>query len=140
MERGQLGIENRPATVFVFDNLIAKLDHPQAEKFALRLHRWDLAVDAWTFQIPVCNYIEALIWRFKTPVEVITWRPQGFARALSDRLWERGLSVREVQSGDYVYFSPRFATDAEVTCVFDPDPAHLWGYGFKARPFDIGRF
>jgi hypothetical protein len=30
--------------------------------------------------------------------------------------------------------------DPEVTTVYDADPHHRFGYGYKAREFNIGRF
>ena len=138
MERGQLGIESRASTVFVFEDLIAHLDHPTAERFALRFRRWDMAVDAWTFDIGVCNHIEMLTDRYDIPVEVITSHAAGFAEVLADRMADRGLHVQEVKSGPYEYFSPRYAVDPMITTVYDPDPRHRRGYGFKCREFFLG--
>jgi hypothetical protein len=138
VERGQIGIESRPSTVFVFEGLIAHQTHKNAERFALRLHQWEVALDTWIFDFNVCNYIELIIDRYRTPVEVITWRPRGFADALANRFSEIGLSIQEVKSGTYAYFSPRYAVDSAVTTVYDPDPMHSHGYGFKCREFNLG--
>lgn len=138
MERGELGIESRASTVFVFEGLVGHLDHPAAERLALRFRRWEMAVDAWTFDIDVCNHIEMLTDRYNIPVEVITTRPVGFSVVLADRLADRGLHVQEVKSGPYEYFSPRYAVDSDINTVFDPDPVHMNGYGFKRREFFLG--
>lgn len=140
MERGQLGIENRPCTVYVFEELIAHLEHPRTEKAALRLHKWETALDAWTFSVRVCDHMTALMGRHGTPIDVLTWRPIGFANALHDRLWYLDVPVRETKSATYPSASQHFATDPEVTLVYDADPAHRWGYGYKGREFSIGRF
>jgi hypothetical protein len=138
MERGKLGIEDRQKIFFVFDDLVAKLARPRAEALSLRLHQWESAVEAWQFDLQVCDFMNACIYRYNTIVEVVTWRPKGFAEALKDRLWELDVPVERVRSGDYPTLSQHFAMDTEVLMIFDPDPNHRFGYGFKAREFSAG--
>jgi len=137
MERGQLGIENRAVTVFVFEGLVGNLQRPRAEKMALRLHQWETALGAWAFDLTVCDYICALINR-GVPVDVITWHPKGFADSLIDRLWDLDVPIRGVRIGTYQGLSQHIAIDQEVTAVFDADPAHRNGYGWKCREFNKG--
>lgn len=138
MERGQLGIENRQATVFVFDGLVAKIQRPRTERMALRLHQWETALSAWEFDLQVCDYMNALMSRYSVPIDVITWRPKGFADALLDRLWDLDVTVRRVRTGTYQALSQHIAIDNEVSVVFDADPAHRSGYGWKCREWMTG--
>lgn len=135
MELGQLGSYRQPVTVFVFEGLVGVLDKPRAEKTALKMHRWPTALDCWHLDSHVLDYMMLLQSRFGVPVQVITSRPYEFALKLYDRLWQSDCPVDEVRSGDYEHFSPHFAIDPDVNSVYDPDPAHRFGYGFKARDF-----
>jgi len=140
MERGQLGVDDRPATVFVFDGLIAVCEQPRLERWHLRLRHWDQALQAWTFDYRVCDYIYNLIGRYNLPIDVVTWRPSGFAAALHDRLWEMDVPVRETKSAVYRSLSQRIATDPMVSIVYDADESHRYAYGYKRREFSIGRY
>lgn len=139
MERGQLASDRQPATLFVFEGLLAKLTSPRIEKQLLRLRRFEAALDCWEFDYRVCDYVESCMSRYLRPVEIITWRPHGFARVLADRLWTMDIPVRDViAGGDYRHLSQQIAVDDEVMIVYDPE--HTSGYGWKAREFDIGRY
>lgn len=141
MERGQLGkVEASPAVVFVFEGLIGKLAQRRLEKVSLRMRRWESALDCWGFDYQVCDYINACITRFNTPIEVITSRAPGFAELVHDRLWDMECPVDRTRSGSYRIMSQRFATDPKVGIVYDPDPKHRYGYGYKAREFNLGQF
>lgn len=133
MERGDLAIDNRAATVFVFDGLVASCYREKAAKWAVRRHHWDNALEYWAFDVRVCNYMDALMSRYGNPVEVITWQPHGFARVLSDRLWDMGLPVRDVTAGEYKHMSQNLAIDTGINIVYDPDPHHRYGYGYKVK-------
>lgn len=134
MDRGgDLAIDNRPAHVFVFDGLIANCFRPKAAKWDLRRRNYEAALDYWAFDHRVCNYMDAIMRRYNTPVEVITWQPHGFAKVLADRLWEMELPVREVTAGEYKNLSPNFAIDKNIGTVYDPDMSHRFGYGYKVR-------
>lgn len=140
MERGELGIENRYATLFVFEELIAHLERPRVEALYRKAGRWKQALDCWNFNQSVCDYIYALMSRYDVPVDVVTWRPQEFADVLHNKLWERRVPVRTTMTADYRSLSPWVATDPDVSVVYDPDPNHRFGYGFKAREFSLERF
>lgn len=107
---------------------------------ALRLHQWETALSTWQFDLKVCDHINATIYRYSLPVDIITWRPQGFAEALLDRLWDLDVPVMNVHSSTYTWMSQHLATDVEVQSVYDPDPKHRHGYGFKGREFTAGTF
>lgn len=139
MERGELGVSNSPATVFVFEGLLADLLHPRMEQTALRMRRWSYALDQWAFDLDVLTYVENLISRHNVPVDVLTWRPIEFAELLYDRLWYYDTHVRSVKASTYPRASQQIATNDNFTLVYDPDPSHRWGYGFKAREFNIGQ-
>ena len=87
----------------------------------------------------VCDRMHWLLSR-DVPVDVVTWRPHGFSEALRDLLWEHNVPVRDVKSGSYANLSPWVATDPYTSTVYDPDPDHRYGYGFKARDFFSERF
>ena len=133
MERGELALDGRLATVFVFDGLIANCFRPKAAKWALRRRHWENALEFWAFDQRVCSYMHALMARYNVPVEVITWQPHGFARVLSDRLWDMELPVRDVTAGEYKNMSQNLAIDQGVSIVYDPDPHHRFAYGYKVR-------
>jgi hypothetical protein len=139
MERGELGIENRTATCFVFEGLIGQLQRKRAESLALRLHQWETALSAWSMDITVCDYMVQLMGR-DVPIDVITWRPKGFADVLLDELWNFDIPVRGIRRGTYQGLSQHIAIDTEVSAVFDPDPAHRNGYGWKCREFNKGQW
>ena len=132
MERGQLGIENRQVTIFVFEGLVGHLRRPRVEQLNLKLGRWQAAVEAWDLDLAVCDHMASLV-AMNVPVDVITWRPSGFAHNLLNHLWDHEVPVRDVRIGSYRALSQHIATDREVTIVYDPDPAHRSGYGWKAR-------
>lgn len=139
MERGELGISARPGLVFVFEGLIAHLEHQRIEKAALRTHKWDIALDQWVFALDVRSYMQRMLSHYDTPIDVLTWRPIGFAEALYERLWYYDLPVRSTHSTTYAMASPQMATDPAITVVYDADPDHRFGYGFKARQFNVGQ-
>jgi hypothetical protein len=139
MERGELGISAKPGLVFVFEDLIAHCGHPRVEKGALRAHQWGVAVDQWVFDVQVRSYIQRMIDHYGVPIDVLTWRPIGFAEALHDRLWHYDMQVRSTRSVEYSMVSPQMATDPAITTVYDADPEHRFGYGFKAREFNLGQ-
>lgn len=139
MERGQLGIENQTSVVFVFEGLIAKISQPRLERLAIRAHQWESALALWEFDVQVCDYITTLVVKHEVPVDVITWHAKGFAEALHDRLWALDVPVRSTRERSYAAYSHRAATDNFINLVYDPDPAHRFGYGFKAREFSTGR-
>lgn len=141
MERGELGVPAQgPHVVFVFEGLVANLKQKRVEKIALRQHWWEAALDCWDLDYRTLDYINAYMTRFKSTVQVITWRPPGFASQVHDRLWAMDCPVDRTRSGNYRSLSQRFATDSDIGIVYDPDPAHRFGYGYKAREFDIARF
>lgn len=133
MERGKLGIDSRTTTVFVFDGLIAHLQRPRIERLALAAHQWDRAVNTWVFDVKVCDRMRELIDRYQQAVEVLTWRPKPFADVVSDRLLTLRIFVRSVETDTYTAASPRIATDRSVNAVYDIDPFHRHGYGWKCR-------
>lgn len=141
MERGEIGLEDGPATVFIFEGLVARCSRPRTESALLSLRRWEAAFDCWVFDIGVCDHIAALVDRFSVPVDIVTWHGPAFANLVHDRLWSMGARVRETRSEhSYTYTSQHAATDGSINQVYDADPLHRYGYGFKARQFTIGRF
>jgi hypothetical protein len=140
VERGSIDPANEiSATVFVFEGLIAELGHPRAYWLARKLGRWERSLDAWDFDYQVLDYLDALINRYHIPVQVITWQPTSFAHVLHDRLYDLGAYVRSTTSTRYSSASPRIAVDPTVAVVYDVDPDHRFGYGFKARDFILER-
>jgi hypothetical protein len=139
VERGQLGLDDRPAIVFVFDGLIAKLKSKRLSQLYLRSHQWAAALALWEFDYRVCDYMAMMVDRFGQPIEVITWQPYGFADVLYDQLWDLHVQVRSVTCSEYFYSSQHIATDNAISLVYDANPEHRFGYGFKARDFDPAR-
>lgn len=139
MIRGKLGIEEQTATIFVFEELLAHLERSLPEKYAVRLGRWERALSYWVFDQRVCDYVHTLVSRYQVPVDILTWRPSPFAAVLHDRLWEMDVQVRETRSASYRAVSPWIATDPTVGVVYDADPNHRFGYGFKAREFLVAQ-
>lgn len=132
MELGELGVNETPAIVLVFEGVLAHCTHPILERAALRVRGWTAAVDQWEFDYKVCDMANQLMSR-GAMVEVLTWHPAGFAEVVHDRLWTLGVQVRETRASSYGYESQKIATDPTVSVVYDADPAHRMGYGFKAR-------
>jgi hypothetical protein len=140
MERGQLGIAYQPTTVFIFDGLIATCGHPRVEKLAVTAARWERALACWDWNMRVLDHMHDMLSRFEAHIEVITWRPTAFAQLVHDRLWEMDVPVSETTSAlSYQSASQRIATDQRITAVYDGDPTHRHGYGFKAREFTAGQ-
>jgi hypothetical protein len=139
MERGSIDpAKEFPATVFVFDGLIAQLRHPRFFWAAKRMGRWERSLEAWAFDQMVLASMERLIDAYHVPLRVLTWQPVPFAQVLHARLYDIGVPVRSTESGTYESFSPRLAVDTDVATVYDPD--NRFGYGFKAREFSLERF
>lgn len=126
--------------MFVFEDLIAHLDHPRMERLALKGRRFEAAIAQWSFDVRALDHVSRLINHYQQPVEVITWHPHEFGVLIHERLWDMDVQVRDVRSGDYIALSPWIATDPTISCVYDADPAHRFGYGFKAREFVAGQF
>lgn len=136
MERGDISVAATVRTAFVFEELIAHLQYPRRERAALRTHKYKVALEQWSFDFQVCDYMGDLTARFGVPVLVITWHSDGFAEALHDRLWRFEVPVAETRSWDYLTASPHIATDLSVDVVYDANPDHRFGYGWKCRQFD----
>lgn len=136
---GNLGIERRSVTIFVFEELIAHLERPSFEKWALKGHKWAVALDCWEFDTDVCNWMYELMHRHNAVLDVMTWHPQGFADLVHERLWDIDIPVLSAKSAVFESVSPRLAIDDEVICVFDADPDHRFSYGFKSRELQLGR-
>lgn len=139
MERGELSSAAGPGVVFVFEELIAHLEHPRVERAALRAHKWDIAVDQWVFDIEVRAYIQSAMQRFGVVIEVLTWHSIGFAEALHDRLWHYDMAVHSTKSTTYQMASQEIAVNPAYSLVYDADPDHRFGYGFKCREFNLGQ-
>ena len=137
MLRGQLGRAERDKVLFVFEGLVGTLpERSRQEARCIRRKRWEWALDYWSFDYQVLDYINRTMQYHD--VEVVTWKPAGFAAVLHDRLWAAEVFVDATKSASYRSLSQRTATDTRVSLVYDPDPTHRWGYGFKAREFSIG--
>lgn len=136
MERGQLASDNRSTVVFIFEDLVAHCIRRNAERLAIRLMQWEIALNCWSFDYRVLDYIAQYTTRYDMPVEVVTWRPSGFAAVLHNRLWELECPVRETRSSTYDRVSPLFATNREIMAVYDANPDHRFGYGYKCRDFE----
>ena len=136
MERGRLDVDERQAYVFVFEGLLSHLEHPLLERLALRSGQSAAALRAWSPDFRVWDYISNLARR-SVPVEVITWHSVEFADLVADQLAYNNIPVRSVRSEVYERVSATYAVDPYVVAVFDPDPHHRWGYGFKAREFSL---
>lgn len=134
MERGNLGIRANQYVIFVFDGLVATLKNRRLEQGMLALGYTQRALDLWVFDVAVCEYMAQLIQR-GTPVHVYTWHSMYFADLLKDKLWDMDVPVEEVRASEYRFASHRLAVDPNVLYVYDPDPAHRFGYGFRARSF-----
>jgi hypothetical protein len=134
MERGELGITVEKKILFVFEDMLASVENKRAEKVFLRLHQWEAAVNCWHFRYTAMEHMRSILRRRDVTPGVITWHSHPFAQALKDRLWAMGLTV-DVTASEYRFASPLFATDPDVLYVYDPDPEHRFGYGFKAREF-----
>jgi hypothetical protein len=139
VERGEIGVWNETTTVFIFEDLIAQCVHPRMEKAALSFNRWEAALGWWEWDVQVLDHMHDMMSRYESRIEVYTWRPPGFAEAVYERLWQLSVEVAGVTSQpSYQYLSHLLATDNSVTAVFDADPAHRHGYGFKGRAFVAG--
>lgn len=135
MEHGQLGLQSTSTTVVVFEELIAHLSRRRSEKIAVRIQQWDLALGCWTFDYRVLDFLARFMFVHEMPIRVVTWRPPGFAEALHDYLWKMECPVNETVATDYRRISPLYATDAQIIAVYDADPDHRFGYGFKCRDY-----
>lgn len=140
MERGQLGVSYQTITVFVFDGLIAECSHPRADQLACMAARWERALSMWEWDVLVLDHMHDMMSRFQSQVEVITWKPPAFAQLVHNRLWEMDVPVSETTSAlSYQSASQRIATDPLISAVYDGNPHHRHGYGFKAREFVPGQ-
>ena len=92
MELGELGVDETPAIVLVFEGVLAHCTHPILERAALRVRGWTAAVDQWEFDYKVCDMANQLMSR-GAMVEVLTWHPAGFAEVVHDRLHGPGATV-----------------------------------------------
>lgn len=134
MDHGDIGVTPQDVVVFVFDGLVATLKSKRAEHILLMAAQWRRALDLWAFQVQVCDWMHRLMSQ-GLGVEVITWHSPEFALVLHDRLWSMDLPVQETSATEYRFASPSLATERSVLYVYDPDPAHRHGYGFKGRAF-----
>jgi hypothetical protein len=140
MERGELGVSDELTTVFVFDTLLAHCRYHRRETALLRMGSWQKALACWEWDAQVLDHMHDMLARFAARIEVITYRPTGFAQAVHDRLWELEVPVADTISVlSYQSASQRMATDPRIQTVYDGDRAHRFGYGFKAREFVAGQ-
>jgi hypothetical protein len=139
MEHGKLDFESGGlVTVFIFDGLVATLQHPKLDRRAVKAQRWSAALYAWRFEPTVCAHLRRLVTQYGVTVEIVTWHPAGFAALVHERLWALDVPVAETHSEEFAEYSPRVATDCQISEVYDPDPDHRWAYGFKTREFFPG--
>ena len=138
MERGDLGVVGQRSTIFVFEDLIAHLERKRYERTCRRAGAWRAALNAWAFDYQVCTHLRALIG-YEVPVVVVTWREPSFAELLHDHLWGLEVHVSETRSAVYSVLSPLVAVDSSISTVYDADPDHRFGYGYKGREFMLGQ-
>jgi len=137
MIRGKLGIEAVQYSALVFDGLLGTCTAPRREARAVRSRRWEDALGYWELRQDVADVVNMWASRHNVLVSIITWHPPGFDDALAGWLEDRHVYVRGVESWEsYTVCSMTLATDPAVQEVFDPDPAHRHGYGFKGRSFE----
>jgi hypothetical protein len=106
----------------------------------IKLAYWQRALGCWEWDAQVLDHMHDMLSRFGARIEVITYRPTGFAQAVHDRLWELDVPVSDTSSVlSYQQASQRMATDPRIHTVYDGDRAHRYGYGFKAREFVAGQ-
>ncbi len=140
MERGQLAEWSGAVTLFVFEDLLATCGAPHRESAMVKAQRWDRALSYWEFDAKVLDHLYDLMARYAATVEVATWHPPGFAPVLKEHIWGLGVPISDTFSAlSYASLSQHIATDPRVTTVYDPDPSHRFGYGFKAREFAAGQ-
>jgi hypothetical protein len=141
MERGKLAVENSAITAVIFEDFVAKCPKSWQERLALSARAWAIAYDCWVVDPTICKYLSRLIDVHRRPVEVYTWHGPQFARLINDDLYQRSVFVRGVTPAhSYEDLSASLAIDTDVNVVYDPDPMHRLGYGFKCRDFDLGQY
>jgi hypothetical protein len=140
VERGEISTWYETTTVFVFEGLLAHCTATRREAAAVKAQQWEWALGYWEWDVQVLDHLHDMMARFQSQIEVVTWHPPGFATVLRDRIWELAVPVSDCFSAlSYGSLSQHLATDRNVTAVYDPDPQHRFGYGFKCRDFTLGQ-
>lgn len=140
MERGQIGTWNQTTTVFIFEGLLAKCTAVRRESATVRAQQWERALGYWEWDAQVLDHLHDMMSRFNQQIEVATWHPPGFAPVLKEHIWGLGIPINDTFSAlSYHSLSQHLATDARVSAVYDADPSHRLGYGFKGRSFVAGQ-
>ena len=126
----------RPKALYVFEGLLAVCSAERAEARAIRWGRWQRAMDLWVFNMHVLQFLRQFNTRFEKNFDVVTWHPGAFAELLCDRLDDLGVHPQKVFADNYRLLQLDVAMSPDYDVVFDPDPAHAHGYGFKCRQVD----
>jgi hypothetical protein len=137
VEKGDISSAVPGRFLFTFEGLIGVYPHVWSateEKAALRLHQWRRAVSCWDIHEMMLAHIYDITWRSGYRLDVVTFRPDGFAEALERRFDREGIPV----NGFVSYKSPdvlaqRLARMPDVMSVFFADPSFEFKFGGKGR-------
>lgn len=136
MQGNDLSNEPVPRLLFVFEGLIGNLpDKRKAqESFAVKTHRWEKAVRYWDIDSRMVAHMWDIVWRHRFSFDVVTFKPEPFAEALTQRFEQMRLPVSWVQayeSSDALSRELPYMPD--VYRVFDGEASRQFHWGSKGH-------
>lgn len=130
---GNLSTETAPRSIFVWENLLAKV-HPKKIKAEARLikrNRLRSALDLWVDVPEMRHAVHDLSWRLHANVDILCTRGSKFAELLEERLDETSYPYhRLIHCSSIAAFSSDLAHMPEVVQIF---------HGETDAPFLFGR-
>lgn len=133
VRNGDLSNGYAPRFVFVWENLVAQCENTSVEAVAVRLHRWKYAVGLWTVNTHIRKCLWDIAFRQDYRLDLLTFRPEGFAEALRGKLDYEGLPFSNVLCSTPAIFARKLAFLPDVRAVFDADTSHRFFYGGRGR-------
>lgn len=136
MIKGDISNEVQPRFLFVWDDLVGYLPSAAAkarETTARRAHLWRTAVNCWEVRAEIEKHLLDLAWRHHMPVDLVTYRPRGFAEALRDRLDQENLPFGHVYSYTAQVLAQKLVYMPYIYRVFHGDDKNIFKYGAQGR-------
>lgn len=136
MEKGDLGSEEVPRLLIVFEGAIGYLpddDSMTACEKAVAKGKWDDALALYSLYDLLLRKIWDLTMRASVTIEVVTFVSEEFADLIAARLDDEDVPVHKVWHSTPGVLARKLPYMPAVFAVYDPDPAHVLTYGSKGR-------
>lgn len=137
MQKGDLSNEAPSRFYFVFEGLLGRQTHPWSktqEATYIALRQWKAAVGTWDLSEQMLAHVWDVTWRHHMSLDVVTFKPAGFALALEERFDREHLPIGSVVRFDSPNdLAKRMAYLPQVMTVFFGNPEWEFRFGSRGR-------